>query len=188
MWSLIVVALLLLNCDESLPPRDDPQNFLAARISTSGGPVTIYVPDVIYGGTIRIELTNLLDEVLEADFSVWVTVQMWPKGFPDQIVTIVAGPADLQTPWIIHGGLLTLTPDSPAVFLKQWSQRADDGTPMWAFGGLTRQYTANHTPYCASDPIHVVARASVKLFKHVAPVDTPETELVFIYHVFGIEC
>lgn len=183
----LVIASLFLHCDESLPSRDDPQNFLAASVSRPIGPVTVFVPDVIYGGAIRIEVANLLDEVLEADSSIYVAVEMWPKGFPDRVAHVTAGWADLLSPEIVHGGLVTLRPDSAAVFVKLWSQRTDDGAAMWDFGTFRREYTANGTPYCA-DSVHIVARASVKLFKHVAPVETPETDLVFVYHVFGVDC
>lgn len=187
-WCAVVIAFSFVNCDESLPARDDPQNFLAVSILSSGGPVTVYVPNVIFGGTIRVQVANLLDEVLEADSSVWVTIQMWPKGFPDKVVSITATSADLLNPWIVHGGTVTLRPDSAAVFVKQWSHRTDDWTPIWDFGSFTQQYTANGTPYCESDSIHLVGRATVKLFKHIAPVETSETDVIFVYHVFGVDC
>lgn len=187
-WSVALLAFPLVHCDESLPPRDDPQSFLAVRVSTSGEPVTVYLPNTIYGGTIHVEVENLCDEVLEADSSIWVTVEVWPKGFPDKIASITANSTDLLNPGIVHGEVVTLRPDSAAVFVKPWSQRADDGTPMWNFGHLTRRLTGHGTPFCESDSIRLVGRATVKLFKHVAPVESPEADLKVIYRLFGVDC
>jgi len=182
-------CVVLFACDESLPPRDDPQRYLQARLSVIQGVVTIDLDGrITNAGVLTLTAKNTYNEVLQAETLLEGEVEVWLRDDPNQRAVVRLDRSDLMNSWIVGGGLTTLRPDSPAVFVKQWSHMTTGGAPLWGFVGLTPRVTAHGVPFCESGPVHLVAEGSVQLFKNVAPVKTAQIEFTLVYQVFGISC
>lgn len=182
-------CVVLFACDESLPPRDDPQRYLQASLSVVQGVVTIDLDGTITNaGVLTLTTRNTYNEVLQGETFLQGEVEVWMRDDPNQRAVVRLDKGDLISTWIVGGGLTTLRPDSPAVFVKQWSHMTTGGAPLWGFVRLTPRMTAHGAPFCESDPVHLVAEGSVQLFKNVAPVKTTKIEFTLVYQVFGISC
>jgi len=182
---LLMCTLALLACEESLPPRVDPDTVLVTALNGLEGTVTITDSvQTSLPGSFFIQLTNVYDEVLQDDVRIAVTVDVWMKDQPQHRVTVQVGRSDLMNGNIIQAGMVTLGPDSSANFLKRWNHRTDNNQPFWEFVRLTRRTTTSGRPYLESDPIRFVGQAHAQLFEHVQPIASQRVEFTFVYWIF----
>jgi len=186
----IVVGILLFlvaftACDESLPPRADPDAVLVTTLYGLEGPVTINAGEqTSLAGSVFIELRNVHDEVLQDDARIGVTVEVWMKDQPQNRATIQLGRSDLMNGGIIQTGKVTLGPDSAANFLKRWNHRTNIGQPFWEFVRLTPRTTTHGVPYLESDPIPFVGEAAAQVFEHVQATRSQRVVFTFVYWIF----
>ena len=185
----LVFTLFSWHCEESLPPREEPRDFLTATISSLPGAVVIRdsIAQQTSGG-FYLELKNVFDEVLQDSACVRAEIEVWLRDQPERRGVATCNETNLINGRIIASGITTLDVDSAAKFIKQWSHRTDDGVPFWSFSRLHQRFTPLGIPYCESDSLSFVARGSVQVFKHVQPQRTAEISFSLVYQVFGIEC
>ena len=110
---------MISSCDETLPPREEPRDFLVATIGLNPGPVVIR--DTAGGaseGSFVLELKNLFDEVLQDSALVRGTIEVWLKNNPAQRRLIVCTEGDLSSN-VVRFGLATLGVDSTAKLTKE---------------------------------------------------------------------
>lgn len=186
---VLLLVVVISGCEESLPPRIQPEQFLASTISVRDTVVTI--DDGVAttgGGAFFLGLTNLYEDVLDGQARVVGRVDVWLRDNPSRRATVVAGVSDILNPGIVVGNTATLRVDSTMKMFKQWSHRTDANVPFWEFVRMSPMLTPGGIPYCQSDPVHMVARASIQLFEHTAPEFTREIHFSLVYKVFGIQC
>ena len=178
-------ALVSPGCDESLPPRDDPQGYLHASLSVEGGVVTVAGDGSISrGGALTVGVTNSHDEVLQAEASVLVDVEVWMRDAPDRYALAQLDERNLVTAWLVRGGLTTLPPGSTGRLAGQWSHRTVSGEPFWNFVQQRQKIGKNGVPFMESDPVVLEAQASVRLFKGIAPIQTSRVQFTLVYQIF----
>jgi hypothetical protein len=184
-----LLAAVVPGCDESLPPRDDPQGYLQANLAVVQGTVTVDLDGrITNAGVFTLTVRNNYNEVLQAGSLLEGEVQVWLRDDPNQRAIVHFDRSDLINWWIAAGGQTTLRPDSPAVFAKQWSHMTIAGEPFWKLVPMTPMVTDHGVPYCQSNPVHLAAEGSVRLFKNIAPVNTAQIAFTLVYNVFGISC
>ncbi len=185
---ILVTCVLMVSCDESLPPREDPQEFLHATLSAEGGIVGVS-PDssIIRGGWLIVRVRNSYAEVLQADAAIEVDVDVWRLDAPEERSIVRMSQQDVAGRWLVRNGQTTLPPDSIALIVKDMNHTTSTGAPFWTLVPLHRRLTKDGY-YCESSAVPFGARATVKLFKSVAPVKTDEVHFDVIYQVQGITC
>jgi len=186
---VLLMVGMTIGCEESLPPRIQPEQFLAATLGVRDTVVTIDGGVATSGsGAFFLGLTNLYEDVLDGPARVVGRVEVWFRDNPSQRTTVVAGVLDVLNSGIIVGNTATLRVDSTMRMFKQWSHKTDSNIPFWEFVRMSPMVTPGGVPYCQSEPVHMVARASIQLFEHTAPELTGEIHFVLVYKVFGIQC
>lgn len=176
-------------CDESLPPRVEPQRYLSATLDVVGKGSTVAFqigetqPSVL-NGAFLVELKNLHDEALQEAALPDATVEIWLKNSPDEQATVRLQESNLVDPTIVRLGVATLAPTKSASFLKQWNHRTGQGRPFWEFVDRLQGVTARGAKYYLSDPVNFVAKARVQLFRNVQPEQTNEIEFSVSYMIF----
>jgi len=185
---VFLVCFLVSSCEETLPPREEPRNFLVATIGLNPGPVVIQdSTGSAREGSFVLELKNLFDEVLQDSALVQGTIEIWLKKDPSQRRLITCTEGDLSNN-VVRFGLATLGVDSSAKLTKAWNHKTNEGVPFWSFGSLSPRISHGGVPYCESDSLQFVARATIQLFRNVQPVPTQQIEFSLTYWVFGIVC
>jgi hypothetical protein len=188
---LLVLAAFCVSCDESLPPREPPRSYVVGAVSVIGEGENIQIfneaPINVTGG-FEVRIRNVYDEVLQDSVGGLVTLDVWLKGHPEVNATVKLSEANLRNWGIISGHILTLPTDSAAVFVGQWSHKADNGTPFWAYAAIWAAVTPGGEPYCQSEPVTIVVHGSAQLFKAVGPVYISEREFRIAYAFHGTTC
>lgn len=182
---LAILLAFLPACDESLPPREEPPEGLAASFRPIPGIVVIR-DGVLAGsiGGVEASLLNTYTEVLQGEARVSGTVDIWLTGDPSQKATFPLGPSHLLTDWILRFTTVTLGVDSAAVFYRQWSHRTDSGRWFWEFVRLTNRVTPRGEPYRESDPVRLTGRATLQILDRIQRKRTPEVTFTLVYHLF----
>ena len=175
-------ALLSPGCDESLPPRTDPENVLIASLQpphdviemSDGAPIRTAGSYIAY-------LKNSHDEALQKEADIRATITVFMAKSPHVRRTILV-PPELAHP-ALDGRLLTLLPGDSARFLVVWDQKTDTGVPFWEYVPLTLVQTPLGD-YYDSDPIEFVAQASIQVFDGVQPRTSPPIYYTSKYRLF----
>lgn len=183
--AIVVWALVLPGCDESLPPRSDPTNILQAALVPPSGFIVIKdgMP-VAYAGLFGASIKNIYTEALQKDADIQVLITVWLEKSSDAHRTIRLTASSLTYP-ILTGNLITLLPQDSARFVGWWDQRTDDGVPFWSFGPLTSKAGANGETYLESEPIGFVAQVSIQVFKNVQPRTCSPIHYTSTYRLFS---
>jgi hypothetical protein len=182
---VLFVAFFLSTCDESLPPRVEPQRFLRAEYAFATGVVEIRDSVAVgLGGAFTVSVRNLYAEVLQDSEAARVELDISLRDLPEQRGKAVATRRDLTDQSIVSRGLLTLLPNVDAIFLKQWEHRTSTGRRFWEFVRLTQKVTPRGEPYLESDPVNLVASGKVQLFKAKAPERLPQIHVALVYRIF----
>jgi len=108
----LLISFLFSTCDESLPPRNEPRDFLQANYGVSEGAVEIRDSTVQnLAGTVVISVKNIYVEVLQEDESAHADIEVWLLDLPGQRGKIAAVKRDLTNQSLVVGGKLTLRPN-----------------------------------------------------------------------------
>jgi hypothetical protein len=182
---LSVVASSFSTCEESLPPREEPNVYLEAEYSVSTGVVEIRDSAAVgLGGAFTVSVKNVYVEVLQENEFARAEIDVWLREMPEQRSKVIATRRELTDPSIVYGGLLTLRPNARATFLKQWDHKTLGGRHLWEFVRLTQKYTPRGEPYLESDPLRLAASGKVQLFQARGITKLPRIEFELIYRIF----
>jgi hypothetical protein len=183
---LFLLSLGISGCDESLPPRNDPQAILVANFSTQTRLITldefnIRKPRMV----LRISLRSNHDEVLQDTANVRGDVVMYLRDYPKIKKTFEWREADIQTPGIVRGRLATLQPRVEFMLSSEWDQMSDMDAVFWKFGHYTKKFTTSGQVYLESDSLFFVAEGRVQLFKYGPAIKAPKLVFGIIYQLMG---
>jgi hypothetical protein len=182
---LLAILLSVVSCDESLPPRSEPQQFLQASYSVASGTVVVRNSAIVgLGGTFAIALKNIYSEVLQDAEFARVDLDVWLRDMPDVGCKVTATKNDLTDPFLIVGGQLTLRPNVSATFLKQWDHKTTAGRPFWEFVPSRPRINQRGEEYLESDTLHFVTSGKAQLFKGKAPEVLRQTQFSLVYWIF----
>lgn len=178
----------LLGCDETLPSRDEPEEYLQTQFYVEAG--TVILRDTVAeggAGSFVLRVKNVYEEVLQDSAHVEARVEVWLKGNPDQKAIVVAKINSLVNNTIVRYGVLTLPVNVEAFIEKQWKHQTDSQIPFWRFVPVRHLVNSRGERYLESNPVSFVAKATVQLFKQRGIQRTGEVEFSLVYHVFGVE-
>jgi hypothetical protein len=181
---LLACTAVLVSCDESLPPRDDPQNFLSAAFQAPTRVVVIDSGRVQSGLNLLVTLRNNYTEVFQDVADIRGPVVVFMTARPDARQTLPITSPHLVTSWMLRGGLFTIGVDSAALFGVPWSQVMDGGTEFWRTVPLHLRFSSGGAPYWESDSVRFTAQGSVKVFEKVPGISWPTIQFVIIYQIF----
>ncbi len=189
---LVLLAGAVFSCDESLPPRRSPADFLRWNLSIVGAGQPLVIRNwepVNIQGAIRVRVTNVYDEVLQDSAVLAGRVQVWVKGRPQIRGEFPLTISDLMTRKMMTGKILTIGVDSTLEMVHEWDYFDDRGDiPLWQYFTLYPDKTEGGTPFCRSDAITLVYRCSLRIFKRFGQVQFPDLEVPTTFHVFGYPC
>jgi hypothetical protein len=185
---LLALACMFTRCDESLPLRVEPQNYLALSMVITGGQTPGYL--AIRGAawealSFHLELKNLHDEVLEDTALVQGKVEISLRDIPSASATITGGAARLYGQAMVHAGRIAIRPDSAAVMDLGWNNFTDDNRLIWSFVNLRQMTDPSGVPYLLSDPVELVVKASFQVFRNVQATRAQEALYVTQYQVYA---
>ncbi len=189
---LLLLAALQGGCDESLPPRSEPAEFLAAGLTVPTEPVIIRhgYPGIpswgeVHGstGSVQVLATNIHDEVLQE--SALIRAQLKLTWTPDtsQQRLLTFGASDLNNWSMLRGHTLTIGVDSAATLVKNWDQRTDAGTPFWDLVHISQRKTSKGVIYYESDPVALVAEGWIQVFENVQPRKIGPIRFALVYQL-----
>jgi hypothetical protein len=180
----VICVLFASGCDESLPPRSDPQNFLQASVASPYDYATFKDSSILPpSGKIVASLKNLYDDVLEKEADIQVTINIWMADAPQNRRTLRLTAYSLSHP-ALNGNQLTLLPRDSAQFVAVWNQCTDSGIPFWSLVPKTWGELPGGERFQQSAPIEFVAQASIRVFKNVQPRVSPPTHFRIIFQLF----
>lgn len=180
-----VVAVAFSTCDESLPPRVEPDVYLEAEYSVATGVVEIRDSEAVgLGGAFTVSVKNVYVEVLQESERARAEIDVWLRAMPEQRGKVIATRRELTDPSIVYGGLLTLRPNARATFLKQWNHTTLGGRRLWEFVRLTQKYTPRGEPYLESDTVRLAASGKVQLFQARGITKLPYLAFNLIYRIY----
>jgi hypothetical protein len=194
--AVVIVALVISGCDESLPPRELPAVYLTAKITALGGAVLVEndtpMPEGGIStprGSLTINLYNSYTEILSDIAFVRARVHVDFDEFPGNPGTMEASGTNLiQNKSILneHGTIVaTLPPWEPARYLVVWDHRNQAGIPAWQVAPVIdsgyMEYQRTIRKYYQTDSLHFTAWGKVQLFRDVpmTPTDTVRFSLTY---------
>ncbi|HOT98358.1 MAG TPA: hypothetical protein PLN61_00365 [bacterium] len=155
MWLL---PLLVLACDESLPPRQEPQNTLAITqvIYTQGmyasGPFMEFV----------FIITNLYEETFQGEVAVNGHATVWWKNRPQIRTTLAINNQHFTPPSRLQGNTLTIDPGGRCALKIYWYLTLEDGRSLLDL--LDYSDSVPVEGLIKSRPETFVMEATIKLF------------------------
>jgi hypothetical protein len=187
---MILMVIMLVSCDESLPPREQPATVLLPSIEILNPPIIAIRDSLPIGttGAFLVKVLNVYDEVLQDTSRVRLELEIWLKDQPEHRAVVTATEEDLVNYRILTGRILTLGVDTAAIIQRQWDHRASDGVPFWRYVPTHPASTPSGEPFCESDTVTFGVKATVQIFNIVQPQVLPEWEFRIVYRVFGVTC
>jgi len=183
-----LITLLSPGCDESLPPRGDPQDYLAISMTATPGTVLLREDLSMFSempGAFTVGLTNLHDEVLQSTEDISIDITISVQGSSSHGGTTHGDRNQLLTFWMMQNqDQLTIEPDSTAIFFIQWDH-AD--LRVWESAGLTFHRQPGNPvdiTWFESGPVTIIGNGTARFFKDVAPLTLPESRAVIDYRIF----
>jgi hypothetical protein len=184
---VLCAALAGWGCDESLPPREDPEVVLVPTMSLSGSVVTVNGGRVASGGNILLSIRNVYDDVLSEKALVRGSVVLFLKERPDSVRILTYGYNDLVTQGLLIGTTFTLPVQKTAEFVQPWDQRTSGGSLFWELGvRFNRRTTSKGEVYYESDPLHLVVEASMQIFERVQASRFARREFTITYELWNM--
>jgi hypothetical protein len=134
---------------------------------------------------LRVSAKNLYDEVLQAEESISIDLTIRLAGTSPVAATAHGSRDQILDPTMIqYGNLLTIEPESSAVFFIQWDHA---GAALWNQTGLMfYRQPGNPEDFCwfESGLITLEAEGTAQLFNGVAPLQLEKTVFVISYTIF----
>jgi hypothetical protein len=182
----------LAGCDESLPPRDEPRQFIEASVRSDTSYIDVAIGnvsvdirnDINISGAVR----NLTDEVLSDDADVRLTVVLTEREDAKRTITLSGGPTNLTGIVQVRNGILTLEPRYAADYTIVWrKQRWTDGEDVF-HDWRTRVIPVFderhlHLLYFLMPPILLDVKVTAQVFKNTSPL-TVSGQIVVLYRIF----
>jgi hypothetical protein len=176
----IILALSNIACDESLPPRNNPDTVLVPSMTVTAGVVSIDLYGNTTGGNIALRAVNVYDEALSEKEKIRGIVALRLKGLTQ---TIIYASSDLQTPRMLSGTTLTILPKETIVLLRPWDHITDNDTPFWSVLTFTKKTTTNGQVYYESETAWVQVTATLQLFDRVPAMRVPPMVVPIVYRM-----
>lgn len=187
-------SIAVQGCDETLPPRIEPERFLKASLyvqpnsivnvfidsATTGFPITINGSS----GSINVSLKSYYNEVLEERPSINAKVDVWLTSDPSIRTTVLFSEANVDYPYIEPNGLLTLLPGDSVSMSKQWHHIADVGRAFWNYVQLRGRIDGTGRFFYESAPVRYTAVGTVQVFENVPAERTAPYEFELVYHIY----
>jgi hypothetical protein len=177
-------------CEELLPPRTDPQNYLQMSFSGADGNVVLLedlsMLSVVPGG-FSVGVKNLHDEVLQAEEDIDISIGFHITASPSLGGSAHGDRNQLLSFRMLQHDLLTIEPESTALFFIQWDHAA---YRLWEYPALVFHESPGNPVniyWFDCEPIHITATGTAKFFENVAAVDLPETTFSISYQIFVSE-
>jgi hypothetical protein len=167
-------------CDESLPPRDNPDVVLIPSMKVTAGVVSVDRYGNTTGGNVVLQAINVYDEALSEKQGIRGIVALRLKGLTQ---TIIYTSADLQSARMLSGNTLTVLPKDTVVLLHLWDHITDRDVPFWNVLAFSRKTTPNGQVYYESEPADISITATLQLFERVPAVRLPPTQVRIIYRM-----
>ena len=184
-----LMLLLTAGCEESLPPRNDPEEFLRASLVPMQGRLVYIDGTTVLHGTMmmRVVLINLHDEALQGSALVRGEIRVWLRDHPDKQKTFSWNADNLQNPSVVRGSTATLGVDSSAMLSALWDQRTDAGEPFWWYGKYRELHTSKGERYFESDSVYFIAEGRMQLFRDVQALTAAPITYGVIYQLWRAE-
>lgn len=176
--AVLLVPLILLSCEELLPPRNDPKVVLAPSIAISSGVVTIRNQTYASGGSVVLRAVNVYDEVIQDQQRIRGTVTM---SLGTHVQTILFTSSDLQTPTMLTGNTLTMRPLDTLVLMHIWDHIADDDTPLWSLVRWNQLLDSKGAPYYQTDTTWFTITGSFQIFNRAQPMKLSPIRVPIVY-------
>jgi hypothetical protein len=176
---LVSGAFISTGCDETLPPRDSPQEYLAATIRSDTSIVVIHLrqdappPVVSTPFSITGSVKNISEEVLEDTADIRITITLTTRTEPPLTAVLRGNEGNLQGRVQVQQRRLLLEPLYPAVFRVSWNDwRWSNGVGVWTpWWYQVRTYIDSRgRAYDQTPLIPLDIEAKVQLYRHTAPL------------------
>jgi len=187
-WLTPLLIALLAGCEESLPPRNEPQNFLDVTFQGEDGTVELRDGETLVSttpGGFTVSVKNLYEEVLQDEEDINIDIDFWLAG-NESISGTAHGDrsALLFSHMIQNGNLLTIEPQETALFHVQWDHAAEQ---FWKYTDLT--FEVEHgSPFdiyfFESGPITLAAKGTARLFKTTGVLQLVEDQFTINYKIY----
>ncbi len=211
-WILGALSVLALQCDESLPPREQPQNVMSAAASIDATTYTVtygwvqfarykYIlrPIKVDQAPVSVTVTNLFDEVLQDSAVVRGNVVIWDIDRPTRRCTLDLRKASISPSPVAPGDVLTVLPHAKVALQTSWNQQSDTlisgSTPPWFFEGVSvaskgiQYYRDNprssYRSVTTLDPVRLGAQATVQIFAKAGRVVSSIDTVSIVYILYG---
>ncbi|MCC6395955.1 MAG: hypothetical protein IT282_02980 [Bacteroidetes bacterium] len=185
-WLAIATAAIgAYGCDESLPPRTEPEVVLVPTMSITGPAVVVRFNEAWTGGNIMLGMKNVHDEVLSDKADVTATVTMYLRENPSASRTLTYKYSDIVTPGLVVGNTLTIRVGQSIELMQPWNHRTAAGAAFWMSGiKFNQRADSKGNPYWESDSVHLVVNASLKVFERVQAVKLPAREFTITSELY----
>jgi len=181
----ILSTLLFPACEESLPPRTEPENVLIPGLSMTDVLVRVEAGRVTRGGNLELSMKNAYDEVLSEKSGVRAYVRVTLQEYPAYTRMLVFDEADIVTPGLITGSTLTLGVNETIRLMQPWDHRLDSTLSFWAAGMTFQRFlTDKGVEYFESSPVHIIVDANLQIFQRVPAVQLPRQVFTIVYQLW----
>ena len=197
---ILLLSLLEISCNDSLPPYVAPTDFLRATIRNISPPEVYYSywdtgNDIAFTNisistapqVFSVEIVSTYEETLQDQLELSGSMVIESVKFPDFTVTIpftVSSVTGAQ--YNPTTKLLTLNPGDTLKLKCNWRYRADSG--KWAFekADVAGEVDGNNSYDLIHAPMGYSASARVKLFRtaNIVASEKKEFQLLFFGHIY----
>lgn len=171
---IAAAAALLLACEESLPPRVEPENplVLTKMVANQGiyqaGPHMVFV----------IEISNLYEETFQEEVNVHGKVTVWWERKPEIRTELEVTNSHFVPPTRLTGSVLTLDPGERCALKVYWYLQLDDGSSLLDLLDYSGAVPAGGL--IQSKPERFVVEAEIKLFNQLGYLQSERLGFTFI--------
>ncbi len=212
-WVAVMLALLALRCEETRPPRQQPENVLVGSSDLVGGTlgstfnvtyswvkVSPYryslVPTSVDPALVVAHLTNNYDEVLQDSAYVVGTLSIWDRDNPTYKRTIDLSRASISPSPTMPGHLLTVLPGASVALTASWDHKTDTliagAAPKWFWEGapvasvtIERDRRGFYRYVKTTEPIRLAMQSTVQVFARAGRVTSPVDTFAVTYKLNG---
>jgi len=167
--NLFFISVLLLNCEEQLPPRNEPTNVFAGLIQVESKRIGICTDgQPQFPLKIMVGIKNVFDETLENTTSIKITLSIWLKKWPTVRNTITYELINPET-------TITIDPEEIYWVPLEWNHRDFEGNYVWLSLGLPALTASGYT-------LEFKAAGTIQIFTNITAVPTIEAEFPIVYY------
>jgi hypothetical protein len=170
----LILLCQLLSCEESLPPRIEPENTLAITD-------VIYVQGMYGTGPFMefiFTIENLYEETFQEEINIDGMATIWWKIRPDVRITLPIGNQHLVPPSRISGNVLTIDPGAHCALKIYWYLKLADGRSLLDLLDYTGSVAVEGL--VKSKPEIFVMEAEIKLFNQLGYLQSKQITFSFV--------